>query len=775
MMNKSIKLSIRTLLRHNRFLIFSIVSLTICLSLIVLTSAYYAYEMSCDKYQGKYDRIYRLVNTSGNHVRLDEKYYNTLLTGVSGIEKVCRINIFGSMLTSGEALVNIKNLVIADSSIFGLFEYNILIGSGKHLLDAPDKIVLSKSLAEKLFGSEDPLGKAVRVNMVKTVYVSGVFDDIKEKSHFKSDAIVSLYTDNLPWAGGNFGNQRGTWKVRIFSYYILINERANPENVTDQIKRTYDFPWYSSPPNIEIQPLSDIFTNSSYKDERISHLNKPLAGLLLAISLIVMIIAGINYINLNLSNMKAESRMVSILKVHGANRNDIFRHYMVSGGLLIMLSLVIAIVLSDTLLPYFNQLVNSEVQINILTNFSYLIPFCGILVILFFSIGLYPAWLFSGITPVNLFQGKTGGKIRLSIFSRILLVFQFTAAIALIASVLIIFEQIAFMKNKNPGFEPDYLIKQDLHYSINNPQIIKAYARELLKNPEILKLTLTDGIPLGINSYSHHEINGHDVKYNNLDCDTSFFSVLGIKLVNGRTFYDSDKRNVCIITEKLAKETGFGEPVNEKINNMQVIGVVSDFNSMSMHQELNGVLFMPLSDYISNIILRINGTNIPQTISYMEKTWKDFFPEYPFNYQFYDDLVAQQYEKEQKLANSISLVSGLAIFLCCLGLLGLVLNMVENRVKEIGIRKVNGARITEVLIMLNKDFLRWVAVAFIIATPIAYIIMKRWIQNFAYKTSLSWWIFLLAGLIVLFIALLTVTWQSWRVATKNPVDSLRYE
>jgi putative ABC transport system permease protein len=340
---------------------------------------------------------------------------------------------------------------------------------------------------------------------------------------------------------------------------------------------------------------------------------------------------------------------------------------------------------------------------------------------------------------------------------------------------MIIFKQITFMKNKNPGFEPDYLIKQDFHYSIKPPQIISSYTSELLKNPDILKLTLSDGIPLNINSYSHHEINGHDVKYNNIDCDTAFFNVLGMRLIDGRAFYPSDKRNVCIITEKLARESGFDEPLKEKISDCQIIGIIADFHSMSMHQEINGVMFRPKSDYITNVILRINGTNIPQTISFIGKTWKEFFPEYPFNYQFYDDLVAQQYEKEQKLANSISIVSGLAMFLCCLGLLGLVLNLVENRVKEIGIRKVNGARISEVLMMLNRDFLKWVVFAFMIATPIAYYAMNRWLDNFAYKTSLSWWIFVLAGLIVLFITVITVTWQSWRVATRNPVEALRYE
>jgi putative ABC transport system permease protein len=194
-----------------------------------------------------------------------------------------------------------------------------------------------------------------------------------------------------------------------------------------------------------------------------------------------------------------------------------------------------------------------------------------------------------------------------------------------------------------------------------------------------------------------------------------------------------------------------------------------------MHQEINGVMFSPVGDYISNVTLRLNGTNISKTISLIEKSWKKFFPEYPFNYQFYDDLIALQYEKEQKLANSISIIAGLAMFLCCLGLLGIVLNLVENRTKEIGIRKVNGATITEVMVMLNKDFVKWVAIAFIIATPIAWFAMNKWLQNFAYKTELSWWIFAMAGILAMGIALITVSYQSWRAARRNPVEALRYE
>ncbi|WP_321370099.1 FtsX-like permease family protein [uncultured Draconibacterium sp.] len=773
-MKNLLKLVVRVLLRQKRFLIFSVVSLSVCLALVILSSAYYAYEISSDKYQSNYNHIYRLVNTPKNQVRLDEQYYNTLNTSVSGVDKSCRVNIYGSMLTAEDIVQKIDNLVVADSTFFDLFDYTILSGSEQHLLNAPNKIVLTKSLSEKLFGKEDPLGKPVHINMRTTAYVSGVVADIKQKSHFKSDAIVSLYTENLPWSGGNFWNQNGKFKVKLFSYYLLLNKKADPASVDAQIKSTYNFPWYSFTPNIEMQPISDIFFNNTYRDAGVSHINKPLLWLLLSITLIVIVVAGINYINLSLSKLNVESKTVSILKVNGAHRNNMFKQYALSGGLVLLLSFGIALMLSLSLLPSFNQLIGSEIRLEILSDLSYLIPFVGVIVLLFLLIGLYPAWLFSGINPISLFQGKVAGKIRLSSFSRILLIFQFAAAVALIASVLMVFKQIDYMKNRNPGFDTAYLIKQDIHYSVKNAQTIKTYASELLKNPNILKLSLSDGVPLGIHSYSDQEVNGHDVKYNDISCDASFFSVLDMNLVAGRSFFEKDK-NVCIITEKLAKECGFDEPLNEKIGSTLIVGVMADFNSQSMHEELSGVMFRPVGDYITNVTFRIDGVNIPQTLSSIEKSWKEFFPEYPFNYQFYDDLIAQQYQKEQRLAVSISIISGLAMFLCCLGLLGLVLNMVENRVKEIGIRKVNGAKVSEIIKMLNKDFIKWVIIAFVIATPIAYYAMNKWLENFAYKTTLSWWIFALAGILALGIALLTVSWQSWRAATRNPVEALRYE
>ncbi len=468
--------------------------------------------------------------------------------------------------------------------------------------------------------------------------------------------------------------------------------------------------------------------------------------------------------------------MVSIFKVHGAYQKNMFQYYALSGGLVFIISLATAILLSIVIYPWFNQLIGAEISLEILVKRNYIIPFLGIIAIVFLVVGLYPAWLFSKINPINLLQGKIASHMSLGAFSKILLVFQFSASIILIAGVITVFKQIDFMKNKNPGFEASYLLKQDLHYSINNPSQIKSYTNELLRNPNINKLTLSDGIPLWLSRYSSQEINNNKVDYLHIDCDTAFFNVFDINLLKGRHFLGSESSNVCIISEKLVKDCGYKDPLNKKIGNKRIIGVIEDIYCQSMHKKLSGVMIRPVDkNHYRNLTLQISGNDIPKTITYLEENWSQFFPEYPFNYQFYDDLIGLHYQKEQKLANSISTIAGLSVFLSCLGLLGLVINMVKSKIKEIGVRKVNGAKVSEIVLMLNKNLTIWVAISLIISCPIIYYIMNRWLESFAYKTELSWWVFATSGVIALIIALLTVSWQSWRAATKNPVEALRYE
>ncbi len=271
-MNNIFKLLVRILIKQKRLLIFSVVSLSISLCLVILASTYYNYETSCDKHQSNFNTIKRIVNATSNEVGLDSKYYNTLVSDVSGIDEVSRVNVFGAMLSVGNNVIDIEDLVIVDSSFFKIFDYDIITGSSGYLLNQPNQIVLSQSISNKLFGQENPIGKPVEINKQSTAYVTGVFADIKEKTHLKSDAVVSLYTPKLPWSGGNYYNNKGSWKVKKFSYYLKLNKNAEVSLVEKQIKETYNFPWYSYSPELVLQPLSDIYSNDEINDNGL-HIN----------------------------------------------------------------------------------------------------------------------------------------------------------------------------------------------------------------------------------------------------------------------------------------------------------------------------------------------------------------------------------------------------------------------------------------------------------------------------------------------------------------------
>ena len=323
-MNTLFIMIIRILLVQKRQLILTLLSLSICLALVVITFAYTASELSCDKHHSNFERTYRIVNKTFNEVGIEDKFYDKLVSNFPQIDKVCRLFKAGVMLSFDKNVANIDNLVIVDSTFFKLFDYQILFGNKDHLLDAPNKIVISKSLAAILFGNENPVGKTIKINMLATAIVSGVFTD-NTKSHITSDAIVSLYTQNLPYTGGNYFTDSGNWEIKKFSFYITLKEKTDKSIVTSQIKSQYITPWESEKPNLELQPLSNIYWNNEIKDYS-NHANISLILLLLSITITVIIIAGINYINFSFSNFQYESKLVGIFKVNGAKSNGIAKY-----------------------------------------------------------------------------------------------------------------------------------------------------------------------------------------------------------------------------------------------------------------------------------------------------------------------------------------------------------------------------------------------------------------------------------------------------------------
>jgi len=758
--------------KHNSFI--SVLGLGIGLATAMLVGAYIVNEKSFDKFQKNYNRIYRVVNKTGNTSKLDKEYATSLYDVLPGIEKICRMNILFAMLGNEANPINTESLVIADSTFFQVFSFTLLSGSKKDVLNGPNKIVLSKSLAGKLFPGTSALGKSVRVDMKEYCTVTGIMKDSPANSSIQPEAVVSLYTKNLRWVGGDYWNNNGKFHIELFQYYFLLRNEKDTVQSLKYLHNTYSEKWANANPNLTLQPFSNIYSTIGIEESsNIKHSDKKLLFLLLSIGIVALLLAIVNTFNILLSESFEETRQACILKSSGAAKRDIVWQGLTTVSLTLFSALLVAMVIIDSSLPWFSGEVERQISLKTFFSLPYLIFVAGILLLLILGIGLYPSLRFAKSNPIDLFRKIEFKNSSFIGISKVTLVFQFAAAIALMISVITIVKQTRFVKFHQLGYKPDYLLFIPIHYTLAEKTF--ALKQEFLKNPSVLQATASFGAPNNIYSTSESKINEKYMSYWEIRCDEDFFTTIGIKLKEGRFFLPSEKGRACIVNEAFYKNAEFKDLSKATCNIIPIVGIVENFNTESLHSEIKpGAIFFSDED-LSCLSLRISSENVSKTLDYISNIWKNMCPDFTLNYSFYDDIIQNQYLEEKRLIATIGTSSGIAIFISCLGLLSMILFVVKRRTKEIGIRKINGAKVSEVMRMLINDLIKWVAIAFIIACPGAFYVMHRWLQNFAYKTEMSWWIFALAGILALGIALLTVSWQSWRAATRNPVEALRYE
>jgi putative ABC transport system permease protein len=768
------KLAFRSLISKKHNSLISVLGLGIGIATAMLVGAYIVNENSFDKFQKNYSRIYRIVNKTGNTAKLDKEFINSFQEALAGIEKVCRMNIFFAMVGNGDNPVNINRLVVADSAFFEVFSFNLLSGSPTDVLNGPNKIVLSQSLESKLFPNTSGIGKQVRIDMKEYCTVTGIMKDSPTNSSIQPDAVVSSYTRNLSYTGGDYWNNNGRFHIELSQYYILLRNAKDSVQILKFMRNTYTEKWREESPKLNLQPLSEIYSSTGIEDSgNMMHGNKKLLFLLLSIGLIVLLLAIINTFNILLSESFAETKRASILKTSGASKHHIVWQGLATLSMTLFFSLVFALVIIDSALPWFCTVVERQINIKTFLSLPYLLFLAATFTILIFAIGFYPSVYFAKSNPIDLL--RKGGLRKFSFIgiSRATLVFQFVSAIILIISVITIVKETRFVRQHQLGYRPDYLLFIPVHYTFSKQ--INTLKQELLKNPSILQATASFGAPGNIYTTSDNKVNEKYMYYWEISCDEEFFSTLGIKLKEGRFFLPGEKGRACIVNEMFYKNAEFKDLSTATCRTIPIVGVVEDFNTESLHSEIKpGAIFFSDED-LTCLSLRISSQNVDKTLDYISKVWKRMCPEFTLNYSFYDDMIEKQYLQEKRLSGTIGASSGIAIFISCLGLYSMILFMVKHRTKEIGIRKINGAKVSEVMRMLINDLIKWVAISFIIACPVAFYVMHRWLQNFAYKTEMSWWIFGLAGMLALIIALLTVSWQSWRAATRNPVEALRYE
>jgi putative ABC transport system permease protein len=641
-------------------------------------------------------------------------------------------------------------------------------------------------MAKKYFGSENPLEKVLVCDGKDPLKVTGVMKDIPANSHFVMDFVIPFEFYRTRTSLNNWG---------AFSYltYLLLRKDADPQALEGKVTAVLGKHWkeeegtdWAAKNSLFLQPLSKIHLYSHCDSEIAANSDIKYIYIFSAIALLILIMSCINYMNLATARSTRRSREVGIRKVVGAKRKQLMRQFLGESLVLTFIALIIAVIMVEILLPAFNSFIERDLSFNLLKNSTVLL---GIFVLVGLLAGSYPALAISSFKPVTVIKGKYSSGPTGSALRNFLVVTQFTISIILLVCTFVVKNQLSFIKNRDVGYTKDRILVVKIRDEETRKKIT-AIKSVLLQHPDILSVSSSTSLPHAVNMKTGISWSGKAENVKALMCgsyvDYDFINLYGIKILKGRNFsrdFPSDEQGAYLLNESAVKSLGWKDPIGRDFAGDsagklmgKIVGIMKDYHLLSLHKKIEPLYLYKNPDMrIRYLSVKIRANNIPGTIKFLEEKMKTFSPVYPFEYSFFDDIFSSVYRTEQKLGDAFGIFAFTAILIACLGLFGLASLSAESRTREIGIRKVLGATVTNVTLMLSKKFTRWVLLANIIAWPAAYYFMSNWLQNFAYRTTLGIEIFILSGLLALLIALGTISFQSIRAASTNPVESLRYE
>ncbi len=767
-----------------------------CCSIIVYL--FVTDELAFDKYNENFQRIHRL-NVKANDGSITTcsfpGVYKDKLLSVPGVSNYARLQIGSDerYISINKEPYIVTDLLFGDPEILKIFDFEFIAGDSDNALAAPLSIILTESMAKKYFANEKVVGNIIHLDS-QDFTITGVVKDMPRQSHFSMNFLASVSSYKVL-----NNNLLTKWYMTAFNYYFLIPENVNR---TEAEKQLADI--YAEGQGIEekdrkfrmyLEPLGDIHLKSV--GTRWDNAKKGDLKIVIGLIIIVLLVLGIaitNYINNLTAEYRKKIKENGIRKINGASGVILAVEQGAETLILLFFSLGISVGLSYLILPVVNGLVDKLMTINLS-----IIGFLSILLLASTLISaIYPIFFFNSFKPSDAIKNQLNilglkGKKQQQNIRGSFVIFQLGIATFLIIATIVINNQLQLVLSSKTGFDKENTIVVVNPYSRDMNRTYELFKEEISKIPMVKAVGVTQNAPAGyINNYSPARLSDQDKNESQniaqITVDHDFLEAVGARFVEGRNFdkeFVLDKKDKIVVNQSLVKLFDLSNPVGKKlagINNsytangeLEIIGVVEDMQYFTLKESAKPIMYYIRDWGKHNIVVRLEKGDYSQTIAKIKSVWNEIAPEYPFSMQFMDERINANYKEEINTARFVGVLSGLAIFLSVLGILGLIVFTIQRRTKEIGIRKVNGAKISEILAMLNKDFIKWVVVAFVIATPIAYYAMNKWLENFAYKTSLSWWIFALAGLLALGIALLTVSWQSWRAAARNPVEALRYE
>ena len=807
MLKNYLKIAYRNLLKKKVYSFINIVGLGVGMACCVLIFMFVQDELSYDTYHEKGDRIYRVTHgakspegvTEGAEAQPFWVWGNApvgpaLQLDFPEVEKVVQFSGRADILfTVGDNIRQEDGVFFMDSTVFDVFSWELIEGDSKTALVAPFSVVLTESTAKKYFGEEPALGQSIKGSEsagrsdAGDYTVTGIMKEVPGNSHFKFNALLSMAT---------FKKSRSeifeNWDYVDTYTYFLVNEQFDRDSfeakIPDFIARRNGDNGYNY--TIAIEPLADIYLKTTAQRQPGETGSLPNIYVFSIIGLFILIIAMINFMNLSTARSMERAKEVGIRKSIGADRSSLVFQFLGESLIIVMMAAVVGIVFVSAAIPMMNDMTGKVFQLSQFVNFQTVPVFLFIMVVIGLLAGFYPALVLSGFQPMMILKGINKSDARGVNLRKGLVVFQFSLSIALIAGTIVVYSQMGHLLDKDMGFDKEHMLVLDYNYDEKVNFVSSALKSELESNPDILSAAFSRSVPGGYFPHAYTQLEHADGELKGeaqaaFQVGLDFITHFDLELVAGRSYsrdYPSDSTSSLVINEAAARQYGYANPgdaVGKKFDQWgragEVIGVVKDFNYISLHQAVEP-LTLPFEAYASRYLsLKVKGDDLPKTIASIEQIWKELAPHRPFIYSFLDEDFNKQYESDFRFRKIFTTFSVLAILIACLGLLGLATYTAEQRTKEIGIRKVMGADVSSIVGLLSKDFIKLVFVAILIATPVSWFAMRKWLEGFAYQTPIHWWIFLIAGGLAIVVAMVTISFQSIKAALMNPVNSLKSE
>ncbi len=799
------KVAYRNLIRNKVFSIVNISGLAFGMAACILISLYILDELSYDTYHENSERIYRIsrefLNDDGVtnlHLGQIAPPFGPLIDG--DFEGIVEYSV--RMLPSGGSLISYEDIHLeqegvffAEPTLFDIFSFEVLKGDKSTMLTEPNSVVISESFAEIYFKGVDPIGKTMQYDDMLDLKVTGITADVPRNSHFHFDCLISFIT-----VENYFGreNLMSNWGSNNYATYILLKEGYDPDELEAEFPEFLNRHIHSDNSDIKasdwtslnLWPLTSIHLHSHLDTELETNGNITFVIIYGAIALFILLIACINFMNLSTARSLKRSKEVGLRKVMGAYRFNLFNQFMAESVIYSFLAVIIAMILSALVLPYFNNFVEKNLALSLLLQPKQLMVLILIVLMSGFVAGSYPAIFLSSFHPVKVIKGTLSDKKSTLSFRYLLVIFQFLISIVLIIGVGVINDQLEYVKSKELGFDRENILVLPASDEIfNKYELVKS---RLLEHPGITEVAMTSRVPSGrlLDSNSTKaEVNGElkpiPFRVADIHVDHDFLNVLGANILAGRNFDEkraSDSVGAYILNATAVKEIGWSsaeDAIDREFHYGntagRVIGIVQDFHFESLHQEIAPMIFLITSGRRTSVMIKFQDTDKNEVFEFLKNEWAALRPNYPFTYYFIAENFDNQYNSEDRLSKLIQYFSGLAILIAVLGLFGLASFSTEQRTKEIGIRKVMGASVTDILLLLNTTFLRLVLIAFVISIPLAWWGMNKWLGTFAYHTNVKIVTLLVSGIIAFLIAVLTVSYRTWRSANTNPAVTLKYE